>query len=158
MGRDEAGGNFRRPSGLGCQLGEGESISGWMFFELDPEVRGLDYKIKEINLTFENTTRDRQMISLNFGAEHRLTGESALSSGQWNLTEDYYDLTKEHYTLTPKMDLQDALKRPCTKSESFFGTAKKPKELDFSASPRAPTRARAPHSCPAWAASARAPA
>lgn len=92
------------------QLEEGESISGWMFFEIDPKIRALDYNVEEINLSLENTLGERQTIPL-LSWPGLSDGESMLSSGEWHLMGGYYDLTKEHYTLTPQMDLQDVLKR-----------------------------------------------
>ncbi|HEX8649886.1 MAG TPA: hypothetical protein VF708_03530 [Pyrinomonadaceae bacterium] len=93
------------------QLQEGESISGWMFFELDPKIRALDYDIKQIDLTIEDTVRDSETISLISPNDKATDYQSTLSSGEWNILGGYYDLTKEHYTLTPMIDLKDVLKR-----------------------------------------------
>jgi hypothetical protein len=92
------------------QLEEGESISGWMFFEIDPKIRALDYDIEEINLSLENTLGEKQTIPI-LSWPGLSNGESMLSSGAWHLLGGYFDLTKEHYTLTPQRDMEDVLKR-----------------------------------------------
>jgi len=92
------------------QLQQGESISGWMFFEIDRKVRGLDYKPHQIELTLESPIRESQTILL---LVHKTQGDeySILSSGTWKTLPGHYDLTKEKYTIYPFIDLLEMFKR-----------------------------------------------
>lgn len=98
------------------QLQEGESISGWIFFEIDPNVRGRDYKVIQIDLTVENNLKESQTITLTPPDDKG--NESRLSSGSLIFTGENHDLTKKRYTLTPMMDLHEMIKQEKGKSQA----------------------------------------
>lgn len=92
------------------QLKPGESLMGWIFFELEQDLRGQVPKIKEIELTLANSAGESQI----FKSFQEPKGEdgmsSSISSGDWHLMEGYYDLTKEQYAMVPMIDLHQILK------------------------------------------------
>jgi hypothetical protein len=57
-----------------AQLRQGESVSGWMLFEMDRDCRGMDYTIKRIILNLENDTHRSESIPLNITKESKKGG------------------------------------------------------------------------------------
>lgn len=102
------------------QLQQGQSISGWMLFEIDPKVRGLIYQVKRVEITLENVANDSQTLLLTPVRDLNLS-ESIITGGELHFLDGYYDLTKEKYTLTPKIDLREILKKEREKSEAQNG-------------------------------------
>ena len=92
-------------------IGEGESVSGWLLFELGPDVRSKDYWVNEINVTVEDAVRNKETLSLIGGEQSEPAEQSVLSSGEWKFKEGYFDLSKDKYTMTPLTDLQEVLRR-----------------------------------------------
>ena len=92
------------------QLQPGESVMGWMFFELEQDLRGQLLKIKEIEFILTNSVGESQT----FKSYQKLREEEemtySLTSGTWNVMGGYYDLTKEQYSMVPTIDLRQILK------------------------------------------------
>lgn len=97
------------------QLQSGESIMGWMFFEIPADLRGQLPEIIEIELTLTNSQRETQTLRrISPTAD---SSSSVISSGAWHLLEGYYDLTKENYTISPQVDLREILKQQKIKAK-----------------------------------------
>lgn len=97
------------------QLHPGESITGWMFFEIPYELRGQLPEIIEMELTLTNSQGETQTFrrkSPTINPE-----SSVISCGVWHLLEGFYDLTKEHYTICPQTDLREILKQENIKAQ-----------------------------------------
>ena len=91
------------------QLQPGESITGWMFFEIPSELRGQLPEIIEMELTLTNSQGETQTF---LRKSPTLNPESSvINCGVWHLLEGFYDLTKEHYTICPQTDLREILKQ-----------------------------------------------
>ena len=92
------------------QLKPGESLMGWVFFELEHDLRTQLPEIKEIELTLTNSAGDSQV----FKSRQDIKGDEEIlhfiSAGDWNVLEGFYDLTKEKYSMTPMVDLRRILK------------------------------------------------
>lgn len=91
-------------------LKPGESLKGWMFFELEHDLRGQLPEIKKIELTLTNSARESQAFKIKQNVKENNDIVHFISSGQWNIIEGFYDLTKEKYTMTPMVDLRRILK------------------------------------------------
>lgn len=88
------------------QLRPGESILGWIFFELDPDLRGQLPEIKKLELSLRNSAGEEQAFhTQRFIAAGSENGMTYLSGGEWNLLEGEYDLTKEQYMMAAMVDL-----------------------------------------------------
>ena len=97
------------------QLQPGESITGWMFFEIPYELRGQLPEIIEMELTLTNSQGETQTFRRK---SPTLNPESSvISCGVWHLLEGFYDLTKEDYTLCPQADLREILKQENIKAQ-----------------------------------------
>jgi hypothetical protein len=92
------------------QLNPGESLKGWMFFELEHDLRGQLPEIKKIKLTLTNSAGESQSFKIKQNAKDDNDMVHFISSGEWNVLEGFYDLTKEKYTMTPMVDLRRILK------------------------------------------------
>lgn len=91
------------------QLKPGESIMGWMFFDLEHDDRGQRSEIKEIELSLTNSQGDSQKFIGNVPKDETGIG-NFMSSATVHLTAGYYDLTKEKYEMIPYADLHKILK------------------------------------------------
>ena len=88
------------------QLRPGESLLGWIFFEIDQDLRGQLPEIKELELTLRNSAGEEQTFrTQEFVPARTEKGMSHLSGGEWNLLEGEYDLTKEQYVIAAMVDL-----------------------------------------------------
>ncbi len=94
------------------QLNPGESLKGWMFFELEHDLRGQLPEIKKVELTFTNSVGESQSLKIKIKQNVKDDNDMVnyISSGEWILLEGYHDLTKEKYTMTPMVDLRRILK------------------------------------------------
>ena len=97
------------------QLQPGESIMGWMFFELPPILRGQLPEILQIEFTLKNS--QGETLTLNKEAPKPDSSSSVISSGAWHFLEGYYDLAKENYTMCPQVDLHEILKEERAKTK-----------------------------------------
>jgi hypothetical protein len=90
------------------QLQPGESLKGWVFYEMEDDVRTQLAEIKQLEFTIKNSAGEVQIIKIDYPKE----GENfpIMSSGRWNILGGFYDLTKENYTLCPQIDLQTLVK------------------------------------------------
>jgi hypothetical protein len=106
--------SFHRLAGI-THLKSGESLMGWIFFELEQDLRGQLLEIKEIEFTLTNSAGESQIFQ--HYPEPRGEEEilSLTSAAEWHVMEGYYDLTKEQYHLLPMVDLQRTLKVGSTK-------------------------------------------
>jgi hypothetical protein len=93
-----------------AQLKPGESLRGWMFFELEHDLRGQLPEIKKIKLTLTNSVGESQTFKSKQNIKEDNDIVHYISSGQWNILEGFYDFTKEKYTMTPMVDLRRILK------------------------------------------------
>ena len=88
------------------QLSPGESIIGWIFFEIDQDLRGQLPEIKELELTMRNSAGEEQTFrTQSFEPPDSRKTISQLSGAEWNLLAGEYDLTKEQYAMTAMVDL-----------------------------------------------------
>lgn len=79
---------------------------GWIFFEIDQDLRGQLPEIKELELTIRNSPGEEQTFrTQSFVEAGTEKGMSYLSGGEWNLLEGEYDLTKEQYLMAAMVDL-----------------------------------------------------
>ena len=94
---------------LETQLEHGQSIMGWMFFELDYDLFGQVPEIKAIELTLKDTLGDSQT----FFTEQKSMGEdgfnNVIAAGRLHFMEGYHDLTKDKYTLIRMLKLKKML-------------------------------------------------
>jgi len=90
------------------QLQPGESLNGWIFYEMEEDVRTQTPEIKQLEFTLKNSSGEVQIVKVDFPKE----GEKfpKISSGSWDILEGYYDLTKENFSLCPRIDLHTILK------------------------------------------------
>lgn len=93
------------------QLMPGESFMGWIFFELDPDLRGQLCEIKQIELSLTNSVGESQTFNNNQKPKDNKEMETYVSAGDWHILKGAYDLTKEKLTITPKIDLPGVLKK-----------------------------------------------
>jgi hypothetical protein len=91
------------------QLKAGESIMGWIFLEVDSDLRCQLPIIKQFEITLRNSSGESQTFQ--FSPPKFDDVESEISSGDWHLLEGYYDLTKEEYTICPQLDLRKMFKK-----------------------------------------------
>ena len=89
------------------QLHPGESIMGWIMFEIDSKLRGQEPKVSEFEFELVNSAGEKELIKI--AALNPTAESSMISSGQWIFAEGYYDLTKERYKLLPKVDINKLL-------------------------------------------------
>ncbi len=82
------------------QLKPGQSIMGWIFFEVEKDLRGRNLEFKEIELTLTNSAGDVQTFQHNVKGKEDIS--AAISGGELHLFEGFYDFTKENFTLAPK--------------------------------------------------------
>lgn len=101
------------------QLQAGESLKGWIFYELEEDLRVQLPEIKELEFTIKSSSGGVQTVKVDYPKE----GEKspAMSSGAWHLLEGYYDLTKDKFSLCPQIDLHAILKK---EREAKAATAK----------------------------------
>ncbi len=93
------------------QLRPGESIIGWIFFEIEQDLRGQLPKIIKIEMTFENSAGEKQkFIEENKGIDKSKIATSYLNGGPLHLQAGYYDLTTKEYSLLGMMDIPKMLK------------------------------------------------
>ena len=93
------------------QLRPGESLMGWIFFEIDQDLRGQLPEIIEIELTLRNSAGEEQIFrNRDIKTEGAEKAISYISSATWNILEGYYDLTKEKYSMCAMVDLPKILK------------------------------------------------
>jgi hypothetical protein len=104
------------------QMQPGESIMGWIFLELPPDLRGQLPEILEIELTFKNS--QGETITIKKEAPKPDSSSSVISSGAWHFLEGYYDLAKENYTMCPQVDLHAILKEEKKKSKKTTNNEK----------------------------------
>ncbi len=91
------------------QLLPGESIMGWIFTEVDPDLRGQVAKIIELEIALTNSFGEKQTIRAPASAEANDIS-SMISAGTWIVLPGEYDLTKEKYTLSPMVDARQIIK------------------------------------------------
>ena len=91
------------------QLQAGKSLKGWIFYELEEDLRVQLPNIKELEFTIKSSSGGVQTVKVDYPKE----GEKfpVMSSGAWHILEGYYDLTKEKYSLCPQIDLHTILKK-----------------------------------------------
>lgn len=88
------------------QMKPGESIIGWIFFEIDPDLRGQLPDIQKLEITVKNSSEEEQTFSTDkFVEAGSEKGISYLSGGDWKIMEGEYDLTKENYIMAAMVDL-----------------------------------------------------
>ena len=88
------------------QLRPGESMIGWIFFEIDQDLRGQLPEIKELELALRNSAGEEQTFrTQNIEPPGSAKAMTHLSGAEWNLIEGEYDLTKEQYVMTAMVDL-----------------------------------------------------
>ena len=79
---------------------------GWIFFEIDQDLRGQLPEIKELELTLRNSAGEEQNFrTQNFEPPGSAKAMTYLSGAEWNLLEGEYDLTKEQYVMAAMVDL-----------------------------------------------------
>lgn len=90
------------------QLQPGESLNGWVFYEMEEDVRTQLPEIKQLEFTIKNAAGEAQITKIDYPKE----GETfpLISSGSWDIQAGYYDLTKQKFTLCPRIDFQTILK------------------------------------------------
>lgn len=90
------------------QLNPGESLMGWMTFELEDDLRVQVPEVLEWELTLVNSAGESQVAR----SVHKPSADpiSHISAGQLHFLAGYYDLSKEHYTLVPMMDVPKIVK------------------------------------------------
>ncbi len=91
------------------QLKPGESFMGWIFWEIDSDLRGQLPEIKQIEITLKNSFGESQTFL--FPPPKEDESSSVISAGEWHIQAGYYDLTKENFTLCPQLDLKEILKK-----------------------------------------------
>jgi hypothetical protein len=87
------------------QLQSGESLRGWIFFELEQDLRYPLPTIKHIELTLRNSAGETQDFKSNDEIRGETQAWGIISSGHWKILEGYYDLPQERYQLAAKMDV-----------------------------------------------------
>ena len=92
------------------QMKPGETLEGWVFFEMEHDLRTQLPEIIKIELTLTNSAGDVQVFTSepNKKVDEGIT--HFISEGHWNVLEGFYDLTKENYSMTPMIDLRRILK------------------------------------------------
>ncbi len=92
----------------GKQLQAGESLKGWVFYEIEEDLRVQLPEIKQLEFVIKSSSGEVQTVKIDYPKE----GENfpAMSSGTLHFLEGYYDLTKEKYSLCPRIDLHTILK------------------------------------------------
>jgi len=93
------------------QLQSGQTVSGFMLFEVEPDLRITPFKVIKVELTIEDITGDSQVILLNPIGDKQKGSSVLLNPGELHFMEGFYDLTKEKYVLMPLMDLMESKKR-----------------------------------------------
>jgi hypothetical protein len=105
--------NFRENSfdllARNTQLKPGESLMGWIFFEIDSDVRAQMPEIKQFEITLKDSSGETQTFRVPPPKED--DSSSVISAGVWHIMAGYHDLTKEKYTLSPQLDLRELLKK-----------------------------------------------
>jgi hypothetical protein len=87
------------------QMKPGESIMGWIFLDIENDLRGQTPEIKEFELTLTNSHGDSQKF---INKQKPSKGiRNFISSGMFHVTEGFYDFTKEKYNMIPFADLQN---------------------------------------------------
>jgi hypothetical protein len=89
------------------QLQPGESVIGWIFYELEEDLRGQIPEIKKIEFEITNSSGDVETIKVDLPKTSEES--SIISSGGWDLQAGFDDLTKETYSLSPMIDLRKTL-------------------------------------------------
>ena len=89
------------------QLHQGESLKGWLLFEMDRNFREFDYKVKEIILTIENNAHDIETVSIPLKEEPDRNG--LLSGGV--VYPKRFDLSKLKFTVAPLQDLHQMMRQ-----------------------------------------------
>ncbi len=84
-------------------------MKGWIFYEIEEDLRMQMPQIKQLEFTIESSAGDVQTVKVDYPKENAQF--PAMSSGAWNILGGYYDLTKEKYQLCPQIDLQAFLKK-----------------------------------------------
>ncbi len=86
------------------QLNPGQSIMGWIFVEVEKDLRWQTPKIMEFELTLTNSAGHSQKFRLK--DQPKKDGEIAifLTAGTWHVIESPCDLSKGNYTLRPVND------------------------------------------------------
>ncbi len=93
------------------QLRPGESLMGWIFFEIDQDLRGQLPEIVELELTLRNSAGEEQVFrNRDLEPEGAERANSYISGGTWNILAGDYDLTKENYHMCAMVDLPKILK------------------------------------------------
>jgi hypothetical protein len=85
-------------------------LRGWIFFEVEHDLRGQLPIIKAIEITLKNSTSESQIFKSH---EESKGGEAIagfISSADWHLMEGYYDLTQERAAIAARIDLPQILK------------------------------------------------
>jgi hypothetical protein len=94
------------------QMLPGQSIRGWLFFEIEKDLRGQVPYIRQLSFTIVTSTGDKQTVVVDYPKKG--TTFPQISSGVWRFQEGFRDLTQEEFVLCPVMDLRDELSKKKT--------------------------------------------
>jgi hypothetical protein len=83
------------------QLSPGESIMGWVLFELDEEIRTQVPMIKELEVTLTNSFGEQQTVK-----SPAPQVVSDISAGELHSLKGYHDFSKVNATLAPRVDIE----------------------------------------------------
>lgn len=90
------------------QLDPGESLMGWIFFELETEISVQGPETKQLEFTFKNSADETQTFQI--VPPKAQQDWSSISGGTWTPFKGYHDLTEQPVTICTKIDLYKRLK------------------------------------------------
>ena len=90
------------------QLQPGESLRGWLFYEMEEDIRPQVLEIKQLEFIITNAAGQTQTIQIEYPNKDK--SFPIMSSGTWEIQEGYFDLTKQDFTICPQIDLKTILK------------------------------------------------